>query len=93
MAPVSELPGKTPPHGGVAHETVQLTPIWLESLAMVAVRFGTVAAAWIDAEAGVMAMVTNGTVILIARDLVESISEVAVIVAVASLAGGVAGAA
>jgi hypothetical protein len=58
----------------------------------VAVRFGTVAVASMEAESGVTAMVTNGTVILTVADLVVSNSDVAVRVTLASLEGGVAGA-
>ena len=91
-APLSEFPGEMPPQGAVAQATVQLTPLLVRSFPTTAVMLGTVAAAAIEAESGVTAMVTNGTVIMMVADLVISRTDVAVMVTAASLEGGVVGA-
>jgi len=80
------------PQGAVAQDTDQLTPLLLGSFPTVAEMFGTVVAAAVDAVVGVTETVANGTVMVTAKDLVGSNNEVAVIVTLASLAGGVAGA-
>ena len=53
--------------------------------------FGTVLAAGMEGASGATDSVTDGTVIVTAKDFVESVREVAVMVTEASLAGGVAG--
>ena len=53
--------------------------------------FGTVPAAAVEGVSGATDSVTDGTVMVIAKDFVVSTREVAVIVTVVSLAGGVAG--
>jgi hypothetical protein len=53
--------------------------------------FGTLLAAGMDGVSGATDTVTDGIVIVTAKDFVASITEVAVIVTEASLAGGVAG--
>ena len=79
------------PQGGVAQEIVQLTPLCPRSLPTVAIMFGTVPAAAVEGVSGATDSVTDGTVMVIAKDFVVSTREVAVIVTVVSLAGGVAG--
>jgi hypothetical protein len=80
------------PQGADAQEIDQLTPLLLGSLPKVAEMLDTLVAAAVEAVVGVTDSVANGTVMVTTEDLVGSNKEVAVILTVASLAGGVAGA-
>jgi hypothetical protein len=71
---------------------LQLTPLLLGSWPTIAMIFGTVPAACTVVTGAVTEIVTDGTVMVTAADLVPSAREVAVTVTVRSLAGGVAGA-
>ena len=90
-APLALVLEEIVPQGAVAQEIVQLTPLWLGSLPTVAVMFGTVPAAAVEGVSGATDSVTDGTVIVIAKVFVVSSREVALMVTVASLPGGVAG--
>jgi hypothetical protein len=89
--PLAEDAGETPPQGGIPQDTVQLTPLLLESPATVAVNCvvpvpGTVA------DVGDTINPTEGTVMLALADLVLSVAEVAVSVTFMLLAGSEEGA-
>lgn len=89
--PLALLLEEIVPHGAAPHETVHLTPLWPGSLPTVAIMFGTVSAAGMEVVSGATDSVTDGTVIVTAKDFVVSFREVAVMVTEASLAGGVVG--
>jgi hypothetical protein len=92
-APLKVLAGPTLPQSGSEHDTVHFTPLPLGSLPSVATIFGTLlVASTLSTDVGLMEMVTEGTVMVTVSDFVESSTEVTVIVAVKSLAGGLEGA-
>ena len=89
--PLAEDAGETPPQVGTPQETVQATPLLLESPATLAVNCavpfpGTVG------EAGETTTPTEGTTMVAANDFVASVTEVAVSVTVKLVAGRVVGA-
>ena len=79
------------PHGLWTHETVQVTPWFAGSFATIAVN-GAVAPAWTVASVGESDTVTARTVICADAATVLSARDVARMVTVRSLDGGVAGA-
>jgi len=83
--------GEILPQGADEHDTLQLTPLLLESLPTIAMMLGTLPVASTVAVVGVMEIVTEGIVIVAVADLVASSKEVAVTVTVRSLAGGLVG--
>ena len=83
--------GETPPQVVEEQDTVQLTPLLVESFTSVAVR-GVVALPSTIGAAGVTAIPTEGTVRFAEADLVASVAELPVTITVMLLAGGVAGA-
>jgi len=91
-APLALVLEERVPQGGVAQEIDQLTPLLPGSLATVAEILDTLVAAAVEAVLGVTDTVANGTVTVTTIDLVGSNNEVAVILTVVSLAGGVVGA-
>ena len=90
-APLAVDVGETPPQGAGEQDTVQVTPLLLESPATVAVN-REVLPAPTAVEAGATDTATEGTVMVAEVDFVLSVTEVAVNVTVKLLAGGLAGA-
>jgi hypothetical protein len=91
--PLAVAVGETVPHGAAEHDTVQVTPLFVESLATVAVNWAVVPA-WTVAVGGVTETETGVAGILMVAEAAfdESAPEVAVIVTVRSPDGGVVGA-
>jgi len=58
-APLAVAVGETVPHGAAEHDTIQVTPLFVESLATVAVNWA-VAPAWTVAVGGVTETETTG---------------------------------
>ena len=90
-APLAVAVGETLPQGAAGQDTVQVTPLWVGSLATVATS-GVVPFAITVAVAGATVITTAGTVTIIVAAFVLSVAEVAVRVRLKSLAGGVVGA-
>ena len=84
--------GAIVPQADAGQATVQLTPLPRESFPSVPTMFATVPPASTVAEGGVTDSVTDARVIVAAAVLDESSTELAMIVMVASVAGGVLGA-
>jgi hypothetical protein len=76
----------------IEQATLQLTPLPPESFPAVAIIFGTVPSASTVAEGGVIESVTEANVTVAAAVLDGSSTDAAVMVMVASVAGGVPGA-
>jgi hypothetical protein len=89
--PLEVLVGETDPHGAAEHATAQVTPLFPGSLASVAVNEAVLPNNTV-AVPGATETVTAKTLIVAVPDFVESEADVAVIVTVRSLAGGVDGA-
>jgi uncharacterized membrane protein YjjB (DUF3815 family) len=89
--PLAELVGETDPHGAVEQVTVQVTPLFPGSLATVAVKEAVLPNSTV-ALPGATETVIAKTLIVLVPVFVESAAEVAVIVTVRSLGGGVDGA-
>lgn len=89
-APLAVLVGDTPPHGAVAHVTVQVTPLLLGSFTSVAVTCPVVLARTLG-EAGATVTPTDGTITVAEADFVLSVAELPVTVTLMLLAGRVAG--
>jgi len=89
--PLAVAAGATLPHGAVAQDTAQVTPLLLGSPATVAVT-GVLAPSNTLAVLGERDKPTDGMVICAGLVFVGSVTEVAVRVTVKLLAGGVAGA-
>jgi hypothetical protein len=83
--------GEGLPHGAVEHDTVQVTPLLLESPATVAVNCVVPVPETLAVE-GTTVTATEGTVIVAGADLLVSATEVAVNVTVRLLAGSETGA-
>jgi hypothetical protein len=79
------------PHGGAGQEIVQVTPWLLLSFTRVAVN-GTVCVPRTAGAAGATVIPTDGMSRLAEADLLISVAEVPVTIAVILVAGGVAGA-
>lgn len=89
--PLAEDAAEMLPQGGIEQDTVQATPLLLESPATVAVNCAVPFPGRVG-EAGDTTTSTEGTVIVAVADFIESVIEVAVSVTVILLAGSVVGA-
>ena len=90
-APLAVEVGETLPQGEGEQDTVQLTPLLLESPATVAVNC-VVPVPGTLADVGATLTATEGTVMVVGADFVLSVTEVPVSVTAVLLAGSVAGA-
>ena len=83
--------GKTVPHIVAEHDTVQMTPLFAKSLVTVAVNFAVAPASTV-AVLGVTETAIPGITTVAKSDADAVVTEVAVMVTVKSLVGGVVGA-
>jgi hypothetical protein len=94
-APLAVVAGETVPHGAAEHDTVQVTPLFAESLVTVAVNCAVVPAgtvAGFGATETVIVGTETVTVTVAEADFDASATEVAMIVTVKPADGGLEGA-
>jgi hypothetical protein len=84
--------GETVPHDAAEHDTVQVTPLLAGSLATVAVNFAVAPACSVAVLGETETAIPTGTVMVAEADAELLATEVAVMVTVTLLAGGVVGA-
>jgi hypothetical protein len=80
------------PHGAGEHDTVHVTPLFAGSLVTVAVNFAVALACTVAVLGETETAIAAGTVMVAEADAEVLAAEVAVMVTVKLLAGGVAGA-
>ena len=90
-APLAVLAGDTLPHAVAEQDTVQVTPLFVESPSTVAIN-GADAPPRTVATGGATETATEGTVMVAEEDLLLSVTDVAVTVTLRLLAGGKLGA-